>query len=173
MRGSTPDVVAALRDWLGDAPARDAEPEPLVVETSGSTGRPKRVLLSRRALVASATATHDRLGGPGRWLLTLPVSYVAGLQVVVRSLLAGHEPAVLGERDLAAAATGCRYVSLVPTQLHRLLDDESRRGRAGRFRGGAARGRPDRPGPARPRRGGGGARGGDVRIERDLGRLRL
>ena len=117
LRGSTPDLVAALRDWL----AVEAEPEPLVVETSGSTGRPKRVLLSRRAVTASATATHDRLGGPGRWLLTLPASYVAGLQVVVRSLLAGHEPAVLGDRGLAEAAPGCRFVSLVPTQLHRLL----------------------------------------------------
>jgi O-succinylbenzoic acid--CoA ligase len=116
VRGSTPEVVAAVTDWL----AADAEPEPLVVETSGSTGRPKRVLLSRRAVVASATATHERLGGPGRWLLTLPASYVAGLQVVVRSLLAGHEPAVAGD-DLAADAAGCRYVSLVPTQLHRML----------------------------------------------------
>ena len=121
LRGSTPDLVAALRDWL----AVEAEPEPLVVETSGSTGRPKRVLLSRRAVTASATATHDRLGGPGRWLLTLPASYVAGLQVVVRSLLAGHEPAVLGDRGLAEAAPGCRFVSLVPTQLHRLLGDEA------------------------------------------------
>ena len=119
LRGSTPEVVAALRDWL----AVEAEPEPLVVETSGSTGRPKRVLLSRRALTASATATHQRLGGPGRWLLALPASYVAGLQVVVRSLLAGHEPAVLGDQPFAAAARGCRYVSLVPTQLHRLLAD--------------------------------------------------
>ncbi len=116
VRGSTPEVVAAVRDWL----AADADPEPLVVETSGSTGRPKRVLLSRRAVIASATATHERLGGPGRWLLTLPASYVAGLQVVVRSLIAGHEPAVAGD-DLAAAAAGCRYVSLVPTQLHRML----------------------------------------------------
>ena len=119
LRGSTPDLVAALRDWL----ASDAEPEPLVVETSGSTGRPKRVLLSRRALTASAHATHERLGGPGRWLLTLPPSYVAGLQVVVRSLLAGHRPAVLDDRPFAEAAPDCRYVSLVPTQLHRLLAD--------------------------------------------------
>ena len=119
LRGSTPEVVAALRDWL----AVEAEPEPLVVETSGSTGRPKRVLLSRRALIASAPATHERLGGPGRWLLTLPASYVAGLQVVVRSLLAGHEPAVLGDQPFAEAARDCRYVSLVPTQLHRLLAD--------------------------------------------------
>ena len=119
LRGSTPDLVAALRDWLAAA----TEPEPVIVETSGSTGRPKRVLLSRRALTASATATHERLGGPGRWLLTLPASYVAGLQVVVRSLLAGEEPAVLGDQPLSAAADGCRYVSLVPTQLHRLLAD--------------------------------------------------
>jgi O-succinylbenzoic acid--CoA ligase len=123
LRGSTPDVVAALRDWLAVEP----EPAPVIVETSGSTGRPKRVLLSRRALTASATATHERLGGPGRWLLTLPVSYVAGLQGVVRSLLAGHEPAVLGDRAFAEAAAGCRYVSLVPTQLHRLLADAADR----------------------------------------------
>ena len=100
LRGSTPDLVAALGDWL----AVEVEPEPLIVETSGSTGRPKRVLLSRRALTASAYATHERLGGPGRWLLTLPPSYVAGLQVVVRSLLAGHQPAVLDDRPFAEAA---------------------------------------------------------------------
>ena len=130
MRGSTAEVVAEVRAWL----AADVEPEPLVVETSGSTGHPKRVLLSRRAMVASATATHDRLGGPGAWLLTLPASYVAGLQVVVRSLLAGHEPTELSEAgdDLAAAVDrmpeGRRYLSLVPTQLHRLLADERQAG---------------------------------------------
>ena len=122
MRGSTAEVVAAVREWLGAA----AEPEPLIVETSGSTGAPKRVLLSRRAMVASAEATHARLGGPGAWLLALPASYVAGLQVVVRSLLAGHEPTEAGD-DVADAVSrmpaGRRYLSLVPTQLHRLLDD--------------------------------------------------
>ena len=44
----------------------------------GTTGRPKDVLLSRPALRASATATLRRLGGPGSWLLALPVHYVAG-----------------------------------------------------------------------------------------------
>ncbi|MBD8870813.1 AMP-binding protein [Nocardioides sp. MJB4] len=111
-------MIDEVQAWLGAA----AEPEPLVVETSGSTGAPKRVRLSRRALVASATATHERLGGPGRWLLTLPPSYVAGLQVVVRSLLAGVRPAV-AEGPWAGAAERCRYASLVPTQLHRALTD--------------------------------------------------
>lgn len=125
VRGTTPAVIEAVRAWLGAAD----EPEPLIVETSGSTGHPKRVMLSRRAMLASANATHERLGGPGRWLLTLPVSYVAGLQVVIRSLLAGHDPAATtdtaGHRSFAQAARGCDYVSLVPTQLVRLLETDA------------------------------------------------
>lgn len=124
MRGQTPEVVAALREWL----ASPTEPEPLVVQTSGSTGRPKRVVLSRRAVRASVEATAVRLGGQGRWLLALPVSYVAGLQVVCRSLVAGQDPVeVTG--SFAAAVAGLAeevlFTSLVPTQLHRLLDDEA------------------------------------------------
>jgi O-succinylbenzoic acid--CoA ligase len=108
-----------------------------VVATSGSTGTPRGVMLSASALRASAAATDARLGGPAQWLLALPPEHVAGLQVVVRSLLAGTEPVVLdpagGFRpDAFAAATGRltadrRYVSLVPTQLHRLLDDDAGR----------------------------------------------
>jgi o-succinylbenzoate---CoA ligase len=105
-------VVDALRAWLEAA----AEPEPLVLQTSGSTGAPKRVLLSRRAVLASVAATERRLGGSGRWALALPPTYVAGLQVICRSLVAGHEPVLDGWE-------GAGFTSLVPTQLHRLLDD--------------------------------------------------
>ncbi|MEQ4523372.1 AMP-binding protein [Nocardioides kribbensis] len=133
--GTTREVVDSLRGWLAGA----AEPEPLVVTTSGSTGRPKRVALSRRAVLASVHATERRLGSSGAWLLALPASYVAGVQVVCRSLVAGHDPVLLEEHDGFAAATaelvrrgpfalgaaerGDRFVSLVPTQLHRLLGD--------------------------------------------------
>jgi O-succinylbenzoic acid--CoA ligase len=111
--GTAADVVVdGLRVWLAAA----GEPEPLVVATSGSTGAPKRVLLSRRAVLASVAATQSRLNGSGRWALVLPPTYVAGLQVICRSLVAGHEP-VLG------AWEGADFTSLVPTQLHRLLDD--------------------------------------------------
>jgi O-succinylbenzoic acid--CoA ligase len=101
----------------------------LVVVTSGSTGGGRGVLLPASALRASATATLDRLGGPGAWLLTLPVSAVAGLQVVVRSVLAGTRPTVLGAGEpLAAAADRMagdrRYTALVPTQLRRYLGSE-------------------------------------------------
>ena len=121
MQGTTAQVVDTLRAWLAEA----GEPAPLVVETSGSTGRPKRVLLSRRAILASVRATARRLDATGTWLLGLPASYVAGVMVVCRSLVAGREPVLLEEHGSFAEAAGITphpsFTSLVPTQLHRLL----------------------------------------------------
>jgi o-succinylbenzoate---CoA ligase len=105
--GSAEEIRALLAEW---EVAQD--PRPLVIETSGSTGRPKRVVLSRDAMRASADATHARLGGPGRWELTLPPTYVAGVQVLFRTLRAG--------------ASARRYLSVVPTQLVRVLRSEAR-----------------------------------------------
>jgi len=101
-----------------------AEGTAVVIGTSGSTGPPKGVELSAAALRHSARASLERVGArPGeRWLCCLPVTHVAGLAVLVRSLVSGTEP-VLAERADAGtvAASGCAHVSLVPTQLHRLL----------------------------------------------------
>jgi len=127
LQGSAADAVRALTGWL----ERDDE-EPLVVTTSGSTGRPKRVVLTRAAVLASARATRARLGAEGAWLLTLPPTYVAGAQVVCRSWLAGHRPVLAEDHPTFAEATAAllrehpdvhRFTSLVPTQLHRMLED--------------------------------------------------
>ncbi|OMG34519.1 AMP-binding protein [Actinomyces naeslundii] len=144
----------------------------LVLRTSGSTtGTGRLIAMSAAALVASARATHDRLGGPGTWLLPLPAHHVAGLQILIRSLVAGTTPVVVDTsrgfspttladalrsvRVPAGAAAGAAvgtvagaavgtaagaavsptagsaagstdprlYVSLVPTQLVRVLRD--------------------------------------------------
>lgn len=100
-----------------------------VVATSGSTGQPKGVLLSRSAIAASVAATHARLGGPGDWVLALPVHHVAGLMVVARTVLAGTSlhpvPTDLAGLSAAVGAMpGRRYVSLVPTQLFRACANE-------------------------------------------------
>jgi O-succinylbenzoic acid--CoA ligase len=103
----------------------------LVVETSGSSGRPKRVALSSDAVLAGAAAADGALAGPGQWVLALPAHYVAGLNVLVRSLAAGTEPALLapGHFDVGAFAAAAerldhpvRYSSLVPAQLSTALD---------------------------------------------------
>lgn len=107
----------------------------LVVSTSGSTGTPKRAMLTRGALIASADATHERLGGPGQWLLPMPAQHIAGTQVLIRSVRAGTTPVTMerfGVCEFISAAGelthDLRYTALVPTQLHRLMDasDEAR-----------------------------------------------
>jgi O-succinylbenzoic acid--CoA ligase len=101
----------------------------LVVSTSGSTGDPKLALLPVSALLHSARATLDRLGGPGSWLLALPLFHIAGLQVLVRSITGGTQvvrvdPGPWPEAFIASSnrlPPGRRYTALVPMQLGRLL----------------------------------------------------
>jgi len=103
----------------------------LVVSTSGTTGVPKGAMLTAAALIASASATHDRIGGPGTWLLALPAYHVAGMQVMVRSLLAGTVPVVVDPSfevaelpsAVEALGSGPRYTSLVAVQLAKALGD--------------------------------------------------
>jgi o-succinylbenzoate---CoA ligase len=102
----------------------------LIVETSGSSGKPKRVTLSREAILASANAAQIRLGGPGQWLLALPINFVAGANVLIRSLVADTQPVLMNTsvpftaeafaRSASLMTGSRRYTSLVPTQLARL-----------------------------------------------------
>jgi O-succinylbenzoic acid--CoA ligase len=104
----------------------------VVVATSGSTGTPKGVRIGAKAMAAGCDLTHTHLGGPGQWLIAMSTVRIAGLMTVIRGLRAGTEPVVLDMSDgfdpdrFAAAAAAMdpnarRYVSLVPTQLLRLL----------------------------------------------------
>jgi len=136
-------VLAALRDALAGGPAilpgspRTAIPKTVeqrvavVIETSGSTGVPKRVALSADALLASAAASESSLGGPGQWLLALPTHYIAGINVLVRSIAADLEPVYFGAGHFDAAKFAAatrtmdarlRFTALVPAQLSRLVD---------------------------------------------------
>lgn len=148
-----PATIGSLQDCervtltgpAGPASPGVGEDVAVVLPTSGSTGMPKGAELPAGALLASARASLARLGaGPGaRWLCCLPAHHVSGLGVLVRSLVAGSTPLTSERIDAAAVAgataSGCGYVSLVPTQLGRLLDAGAP---VGRFRaillGGAA-----------------------------------
>jgi len=125
-----PREAGETQPWPGTA---ESVPQnvALVIETSGSTGVPKRVALSADALLASAAASAGALGGQGQWLLALPAHYIAGAQVLVRSLAAETEPVFYGSghfdaerfaETAAALSHDLRYTSLVPVQLARLLE---------------------------------------------------
>ena len=91
--GSRPSNVIGAEEH--EVPDTVPQSTALVIETSGSTGIPKRVMLSADAVLASVAASETALGGPGQWLLALPTHYVAGVQVLARSLAAGTTPEVL------------------------------------------------------------------------------
>jgi o-succinylbenzoate---CoA ligase len=117
--------VARLVAAVGPGRREVPEGTALVVTTSGSTGQAKGVLLSHDALRASTAASNARLGCvPGdRWLLALPTHHVAGLQVLARARALGTEPVIPPSTDVDTLATAeADHVSLVPTQLARLLD---------------------------------------------------
>ena len=149
LTGDLPNNACDNQDPLGQT--EDPESIALVVGTSGSTGAPKQTALSVRALRASARATerffadYPSTGSakpqraasevPAQWLLALPAHYVAGAQVLARSVLAGTTPVVAasitdgvsftpGVFLNAAERLSCarRFVSLVPTQVHKLLE---------------------------------------------------
>lgn len=111
----------------------------LVVGTSGSTGTPKRTALTGRALAASAAATENffdsNSDAASQWLLALPAHYIAGAQVLARSVLAGTAPVIARSvtepvhfspevflQAVERMSSARRFISLVPTQLHKLLE---------------------------------------------------
>lgn len=111
-----------------------AQEQVLALSTSGYTGSAKLVLQTSQALLCSIKATETYLQGSGQWLAVLPHQYVGGLQVLLRSIVAGTNPVFLeagkfsAQKFVQAAAKLShkkRYVSLVPTQLKILLDDEA------------------------------------------------
>ena len=121
-----------LRNTLGVGEPIDDDIA-LVVSTSGSTGTPKGAMLTAANLISSADATHQALGGEGQWLLAMPAAYIAGIQVLVRSMVAGVTPAALdfshgfhipelAARSEELAATGDRiYTAMTPMQLAKTI----------------------------------------------------
>lgn len=102
-----------------------------IVESSGSTGIPKRISISLDALTHAATAGQERLGPAGQWLLALPINFIAGQQVLLRSVLADTQPVIMNTslpftteaffRSANLMSHSNKYTSLVPAQLAKLV----------------------------------------------------
>lgn len=132
-------VLAAVKPDDPRSPL-ESDDVAVVVTTSGSMGEPRGVLLPASALTAAARASDEFLGGPALWVVALPIHHIAGLQVLVRSYLAGREAVALDSIDgggrfsaeefaatshvahALADSDGCPLrTAIVPTQLARIL----------------------------------------------------
>lgn len=139
MLGAFEQLLGEFTAGTGAESVETAEPIALVVGTSGSTGTPKRTALTARALAASAAATENffdsNSDAASQWLLALPAHYIAGAQVLARSVLAGTTPVIARSvtepvhfspevflQAVERMSSARRFISLVPTQLHKLLE---------------------------------------------------
>lgn len=125
----TPPEVLGVMPEVHGLPDQVANHIGFIVESSGSTGAPKRISLSINALLASAEASAKRIGS-GQWLLALPTNFIAGINVLVRSVVADTQPILINTQVPftaeafirgSALMTEDRYTSLVPHQLSKLL----------------------------------------------------
>lgn len=135
------DYVAAILRALhvDDGLPLEAPDVRLAVATSGSTGQPRGVLHTSASLTALNASIHAGGASP-QWVLALPVTSMGGINVLVRSLAAGHEPVIVPSIGGAGPFTPRAFaeavddalrtsddvrVSLVPAQVMRLLSDEA------------------------------------------------
>lgn len=95
--------------------------------TSGSTGLPKAAVHTCQAHLASAEGVLSLIpfGKDDDWLLSLPLFHVSGQGILWRWLFAGARMTVREKQPLEQMLAGCTHASLVPTQLWRLLMNQT------------------------------------------------
>ena len=112
------DLKAFLQEWQNNEPT-------VWVHTSGSTGTPKPLQVEKERMRASARLTCSFLGlkeGDSA-LLCMPLQYIAGKMVVVRSLVAGLRllpvaPCGHPLKDLTEIPT---FAAMIPMQVYNTL----------------------------------------------------
>ncbi len=119
-------AISLAECFAGAPPATDGQDSPAewatVIRTSGSSGEAKFVALSFANHWASAVGAFENIpfGTGDRWLLSLPLYHISGLSLLFRALVAGGT-LVIAEAWQMLPHLELDYVSLVPTQLFRLL----------------------------------------------------
>ena len=112
------DLEAFLQEWQNDEPT-------VWVHTSGSTGIPKSMQVEKERMKASARLTCSFLGlkeGDSA-LLCMPLQYIAGKMVVVRSLVANLHliPITPCGHPLQGLKEAPTFAAMIPMQVYNSL----------------------------------------------------
>ncbi|MFC1553255.1 o-succinylbenzoate--CoA ligase [candidate division KSB1 bacterium] len=107
----------------------DIESPASVIFTSGSSGGNKAVIHSFRNHIFSAIGANSNISfDPGdKWLLTLPLYHIGGFSIIYRSLIGGGAVVISSDKNdmfLQIRKHGISHLSLVYTQLRRLLEED-------------------------------------------------
>lgn len=112
----------------GKAQELDLEQEVTIIATSGTSAEAKAAVHTWGNHFTSAKGSNEilPLRSSDRWLLSLPLYHVSGIAIMVRCLLSGAGLMMVTDEDLMTAIKRgqATHVSLVSTQLQRLLVDE-------------------------------------------------
>jgi len=98
------------------------------VQTSGSTGNPKKISISKKAMIASAKLTGDYLNlkRGDKALLCLPLDYIAGKMMVIRTMVIGLNLITIDQigNPLKNINEHFDFAAMTPMQIHNILEDE-------------------------------------------------
>lgn len=113
-----------LQEWFNDSPL-------LKVHTSGSTGTPKELRVEKERMKNSARLTVSFLGlkSGDSALLCMPLPYIAGKMVVVRSIVAGLDLMTVSPcgRPLENLKEIPDFAAMIPMQVYNSLQHEQDR----------------------------------------------
>lgn len=109
-----------LQEWNSSSPFVE-------VKTSGSTGTPKHMLVEKTRMLASARTTCDFLGlrEGDTALLCMPLDYIAGKMMVVRSIERGLKLTVVKPslHPLDDFSEPFDFIAMVPSQVFESIDN--------------------------------------------------
>ena len=112
------ELQAFMDEWQNDSPT-------IGVHTSGSTGTPKAMQVEKKRMIASARRTCDflELQKDDTALLCMPLQYIAGKMMVVRSIIAGLRLIVVppSGHPMANLKEIPTFAAMIPMQVYNSL----------------------------------------------------
>jgi len=105
-----------LQNWLN-------EKDYITVQTSGSTGSPKSIQLKKSWMRASASATAERLQLKPQMksLLCIPIDFIGGMMMAVRSIVVGMDIHMIDPKIDPHIEGRFDFCALIPMQIESLL----------------------------------------------------